>query len=146
MLCWLNSHMFKMPITSPNALLTTTLNSGIILALFVVEYQCSHFVIRCMCHPAECLVLRDTYLPLHPTCSYVFIRSWKWRRRSNACNTKCNGIRFTNLKMYCDETNSSTATQFVTEHLLNTSSFFFFYKCSTWLPLVMRQTSRQYFN
>jgi hypothetical protein len=35
--------------------------------------------------------------------------------------------------------NSNITTQFLTEH------FKIFYKCSVWLPLVMRQTSRRYF-
>jgi hypothetical protein len=33
-------------------------------------------------------------------------------------NTGCNKIRYTTLKIYCDQTNSNITTQFVTEHLL----------------------------
>jgi hypothetical protein len=32
-------------------------------------------------------------------------------------NTGCNRIRYTNLKMYCDQTNSDITTQFVAECL-----------------------------
>jgi hypothetical protein len=33
-------------------------------------------------------------------------------------NTGCNIIRYTTLKIYCDQTNSNITTQFVIEHLL----------------------------
>jgi hypothetical protein len=39
--------------------------------------------------------------------------------------------------------NSNITTQFLTEHLLTLQDF---YKCSIWLTLVMRQTSRRYSN
>jgi hypothetical protein len=47
---------------------------------------------------------------------------------SNVCrycaqNTECNRIRYTTLKMYCDQTNSNITTQFLTEHLLTLQTF-----------------------
>jgi hypothetical protein len=57
--------------------------------------------------------------------------------------TECNRIRYTNLKICCDQMNSNITTQFLTEHFLTLQ---FFHKCSIWLPLVMRQTSRRYSN
>jgi hypothetical protein len=56
-------------------------------------------------------------------------------------NTECNRIRYTNLKIYCDQNNSNITTQFLTEHLLTVQVFC---KCSIRVPLVMRQTSRRY--
>jgi hypothetical protein len=62
-------------------------------------------------------------------------------RNKELCNlhsspyTECNRIRNTTLKIYCDQTNSNITTQFLTEHLLTLQIF---YKCSAWLPLVMR--------
>jgi hypothetical protein len=38
-------------------------------------------------------------------------------------NTECNRIRYTNLKIYCDRTNSNITTQFLTEHLLTLQDF-----------------------
>jgi hypothetical protein len=58
--------------------------------------------------------------------------------------TECSRIRYTTFKFYCDQTNNNITTQFLTEHLLTLQNFF--YKCSVWLPLVMRQTSRRYSN
>jgi hypothetical protein len=56
--------------------------------------------------------------------------------------TGCDRIRYTNLEIYCDQMNSNITTQFLTEHLTLQD----FYKCSIWLPLVMRRTSRRYYN
>jgi hypothetical protein len=56
---------------------------------------------------------------------------------------ECNRVRHTTFKIYCDETNSNITTQFLTEHFLTLQDF---YKCSIWLPLAMRQTSRCYCN
>jgi hypothetical protein len=39
--------------------------------------------------------------------------------------TACDRIRYTNLKIYCDQMNSNITTQFLTEHLL---TFQFFLK------------------
>jgi hypothetical protein len=39
------------------------------------------------------------------------------------CLYRCNGIRCTTLKTYCDQTNSNIITQFVTEHLLTLHIF-----------------------
>jgi hypothetical protein len=39
-------------------------------------------------------------------------------------NTGCNRIRYTNLKIYCDQTNSNITTQFLTEHLLTLQDLF----------------------
>jgi hypothetical protein len=38
-------------------------------------------------------------------------------------NTGCNRIRYTTLKIYCDQTNSNITTQFLTEHLLTLQNF-----------------------
>jgi hypothetical protein len=59
-------------------------------------------------------------------------------------NTECNRIRYTTLKIYCDQMNNNITTQFLTEHFLTLQVFF--YKCSVLLPLVMQQTSRRYSN
>jgi hypothetical protein len=37
--------------------------------------------------------------------------------------TRCNRIRYTTLKIYCDQTNSNITTQFLTEHLLTLQIF-----------------------
>jgi hypothetical protein len=37
--------------------------------------------------------------------------------RDSSC-TGCNRIRYTTLKIYCDQTNSNIKIQFLTEHLL----------------------------
>jgi hypothetical protein len=37
--------------------------------------------------------------------------------------TGCNRIRYTTLKIYCDQTNSNITTQFLTEHLLTLQDF-----------------------
>jgi hypothetical protein len=37
--------------------------------------------------------------------------------------TACNIIRYTNLNIYCDETNGKVAKQFVAEHLLTLRLF-----------------------
>jgi hypothetical protein len=37
--------------------------------------------------------------------------------------TGCNRIRYTTLKIYCDQTNSNITTQFLTEHLLTLQFF-----------------------
>jgi hypothetical protein len=50
-------------------------------------------------------------------------------------------MRYTTLKIYCDQTNSNITTQFPTEHLLILKIF---YKRAIWLPLVTRQTSRRF--
>jgi hypothetical protein len=55
----------------------------------------------------------------------------------------CNRTWYTTLKIYCDQTNSNITKQFLTERFLTLQVF---YKCSIWLPLVMRQTSRKYSN
>jgi hypothetical protein len=47
------------------------------------------------------------------------------------------------LKIYCDQKNSNITTQFLTEHLLTLQDFC---KCSIWLLLLMRQTSKRYSN
>jgi hypothetical protein len=46
-------------------------------------------------------------------------------------NAECNRIRYTTLKIYCDQTNTNITTQFLTEHFLTLQLF---YKCSIWLP------------
>jgi hypothetical protein len=38
-------------------------------------------------------------------------------------NTERNRIRYTNLKIYCDQTNSNITTQFLTEHFLTFQVF-----------------------
>jgi dimeric dUTPase (all-alpha-NTP-PPase superfamily) len=38
-------------------------------------------------------------------------------------NTVCNRIRYTNLKIYCDQMSSNITTQFLTEHLLTIQDF-----------------------
>jgi hypothetical protein len=43
--------------------------------------------------------------------------------RTELLNTGCNRIRYTTLKIYCDQTNSIITTQFFTEHL-STLKFF----------------------
>jgi hypothetical protein len=57
--------------------------------------------------------------------------------------TECNWIRYTTLKMYCDQTNSNIITQFLTERFFTLNVFFTY---SILLPPVMRQTSRRYSN
>jgi hypothetical protein len=37
--------------------------------------------------------------------------------------TECNRIKYTNLKIYCDQTNSNITTQFLTEYLLTLRIF-----------------------
>jgi hypothetical protein len=37
--------------------------------------------------------------------------------------TECNRIRYTTLKIYCDQTNSNITTQFLTEHFLTLQVF-----------------------
>jgi hypothetical protein len=37
--------------------------------------------------------------------------------------TECNRIIYSNLKIYCDQTNSNITTQFLTEHLLTLQDF-----------------------
>jgi hypothetical protein len=73
--------------------------------------------------------------------------SWKEPFGTLMCgwknNAGSNRISYTTLKICCDQTNSNITTQFLTEHLLTLQDFF---KCSIWLPLVVRQTSRQYSN
>jgi hypothetical protein len=39
-------------------------------------------------------------------------------------STGCNRIRYTTLKIYCDQIDSNITTQFVTEHLLTLQDFF----------------------
>jgi hypothetical protein len=56
---------------------------------------------------------------------------WTWPYMHS---TGCNRIRYTTLKIYCDQTNSNITTQFLTEHLFPLN---FFYECSIWLPLVV---------
>jgi hypothetical protein len=43
--------------------------------------------------------------------------------RTDRCYTGCNRIRYTTLKIYCDQTNSNITTQFLTEHLLTHQIF-----------------------
>jgi hypothetical protein len=38
-------------------------------------------------------------------------------------STGCNRIRYTTLKIYCDQTNSNITTQFLTEHLFTLQIF-----------------------
>jgi hypothetical protein len=38
--------------------------------------------------------------------------------------TECNRIRYTTLKIYCDQTNDNITTRFLTEHLLTLQFFF----------------------
>jgi hypothetical protein len=60
----------------------------------------------------------------------VQINSWRKIRDNqinninNYINTECNRIRYTNLKIYCDQTNNNITTQFLTEHLLTLQIFF----------------------
>jgi hypothetical protein len=73
---------------------------------------------------------------VHDRLWFIMLQFW-WQY------TGCNRIRHTNLKIHCDQTNSNITTQFLTEHFLTLQVF---WKCSIWLHLVMRQTSRRYSN
>jgi hypothetical protein len=39
------------------------------------------------------------------------------------CYTECNGVRYTTLKIYCDQMNNNITTQFLTKHLLTLQDF-----------------------
>jgi hypothetical protein len=48
--------------------------------------------------------------------------------------TGCNRIRYTNLKIYCDQTNRNITTQFITEHMLTLQVIFTSVQyCCVWL-------------
>jgi hypothetical protein len=49
-----------------------------------------------------------------------YLSTWNWQNINISLNynTECNRIRYTTLKIYCDQTNSNITTQFLTEHLL----------------------------
>jgi hypothetical protein len=46
-----------------------------------------------------------------------------WMLHNCYLNTECNRIRYTNLKIYCDQTDSNITTQFLTQHLLTLQVF-----------------------
>jgi hypothetical protein len=70
-------------------------------------------------------VHRATYLDI-PS-AFLPLRFWSRVRGGNhqagIVYTECNRIRYTSLKMYCDQTNSNITTQFPTEHFLTLQDF-----------------------